>query len=303
MKHLKRILLLTLLSCFFAFNPVYADDFTDDATGRDDAKAYQLYGDVYLISSIKFQYGRPKIVTKSVFPQLQTESLQDDVDTFNQVVSDFVHKEVASFLRQVSLNQPLQQQLPRAKVRNDLYIDYDTSMIKSGSDHIMSIRFTMQGFLAGMAHSFHYHRVLNYNLSNDQTIVLSDLFQPGADYLDVMSAYTRNVLSRRLADKEDKEMIEKGTEPSADNFQNWNIKPNGLLITFDESQVASYVAGAQTVLIPYSILKNITSPKSPLASCINHRKRCAQQNFLTGGFIDEATNMRNRALNPVLSKT
>ena len=299
MNYIKPVLLLCFLAYFSAFTPLYADNFSDDSTGRDDAKAYQIYDDVYLISSIKLQYSRPRIVAKSVFPQLQTETLHDGVDTFNQTVSDLVKKEVTSFMHQVSLNQPFQKQLARAKVRNDLYIDYDTSVMSSGSNHLVSVRFSIQGFIAGMTHAYHYHRTLNYNLNDNLVIELGDLFNPNTNYLDVLSIYSRNILFRRLADKE---LVTKGTAPTPDNFQNWNMKPNGLLITFDESQVAPTIAGAQTVLVPYSALQDIISSESPLIGCINHRKRCAQNNLLTGGFIDEAINTPHRTLNPVLSK-
>jgi hypothetical protein len=45
----------------------------------------------------------------------------------------------------------------------------------------------------------------------------------------------------------------------------WNITSNGLVIIFDEFQVAPYVPGPQTVTIPYSELKTLIDPKGPLA--------------------------------------
>ncbi|MCW5582533.1 MAG: DUF3298 domain-containing protein [Gammaproteobacteria bacterium] len=69
----------------------------------------------------------------------------------------------------------------------------------------------------------------------------------------------------------------------------WNIKPNGLLITFETGKVAPYIYGPQTVLVPYSALMDVIPPESPIADCITHRSRCLSNNLLTGGFIDEAS--------------
>jgi hypothetical protein len=155
-----------------------------------------------------------------------------------------------------------------------------------------------------MAHPYHHHFVLNYDLNNNEKINLDDLFSPDADYLPVLSSYTSSVLNRRLRDKQ---MIADGTAPKPENFKNWNIKPNGLLFTFDEYQVAPYVNGAQTVLVPYSILKKMIDPDSLIANCVTNKKRCSRSNVLTGGFIDEAINLRainphHRLFSPTLSK-
>src|SRR5262249_27493363 len=142
---------------------------------------------------------------------------------------------------------------------NNLYIDYDASVIKSGSEHIISVRFSLQAYIVGMAHPLHYHRVLNYAIEEGKEINLSDLFAPNANYLQVFSDYCRQVLDKRLANKD---MVAQGTLPTLQNYKNWNIKPNGLLITFDEYQVAPYVNGAQMVLIPFTALKDILATES-----------------------------------------
>lgn len=279
MNPMKRIILLSILTCLFVCTPLYADDTADDNTGRDDTQVYHVYGNVDLVSSMKFQYGaKPKIFVKYVYPQLEvdSDSLSNNVgiDNFNKQVMDMIQQEITQFKSQA-----------KAGRKNDLYIDYDTSIIRADGDYIISIRFSMQEFIAGMAHPFHFHRVINFNLNKNETITLQDLFQPNADYLDLLSKYSSFALNRRLSDKQ---LIAKGTAPKPENFNIWNIKPNGLLITFDEYQVAPHINGAQTVLVPFSELKRMISPDSPIADCINHRRSCARSNLLTGGFIDEA---------------
>ena len=290
---MKLLNIITLILCLFIFSPAFADDMSDDDTASDDPQVHRISDDLDIISTIKYQYGsNPKFFVKSVYPQLDSNDKDENIDAFNQISSNVVKQTVTEFKRRAMVNQASIANLPQVVNRNNLYIDYDTSYIRSGDDSILSIRFTIQSYLAGMAHPYHGHRVLNYDLQTGEDIQLESLFNPGTNYLAVLSNFTRKSLTRHLTVKD---MIANGTAPTAENFRNWNIKPNGILITFDEAQVAPYVDGAQSVLVPYSVLKPILSPQSPIAGCVNNRRRCAENNMLTGGFIDQvAVNPQHR---------
>ena len=130
--------------------------------------------------------------------------------------------------------------MEKKSITNTLYIDYNTSYIKSNHDHIISIRFSVQANISGLKTPYHGHVALNYDLDKSQQIELSDLFLPDSDYLNVLSQYATYNLSKRFSDKN----IAAGYIPAqAENFQVWNIKPNGLLITFSENQIASNAIG------------------------------------------------------------
>jgi len=76
----------------------------------------------------------------------------------------------------------------------------------------------------------------------------------------VIADYCMQDLKRR-----DALVFEEGALPIAQAYQHWNLQPGGLLITFDEYQVAPYSAGPQRVLVPYSSLRDILDPAGPLA--------------------------------------
>ncbi len=57
-----------------------------------------------------------------------------------------------------------------------------------------------------------------------------------------------------------------GAAPTIENYKSWNIQPDGLRITFDPYQVASYAAGHQTIVVPYAELGTIIRADGPLAS-------------------------------------
>jgi hypothetical protein len=213
-------------------------------------------------------------------------------------------EQMDAFRQQVAENKILQSKLPKSQIKNDLTLDFDSSIINTNDIPIISIRFSTYGYIAGMAHPFHHHYVLNYDLDTGEEIELSDLFKPGSNYLQRLADYSRNALFRKVKDQQ---MLLDGTAPIAENYKNWNINPHGILITFDEYQVAPYIYGTLTVLVPYGDLKDILSNESPLATCIKHKQKCLSHHLMTGGFIDQASydkavKARNGSLNPRFSQ-
>ncbi|MFZ2314872.1 MAG: RsiV family protein [Gammaproteobacteria bacterium] len=287
MQRLLRLWLLSIIACCLVLTPAFADDDNDDNTATDDKQVYEINSQTIMISTLKFQYGRPRIVVKSIYPQLESHSENQTVDDFNRLVTDTVQDEIAAFKMVLAKNKAVLENGPQNpnKTLNNLYVDYNASVIRFDENPIISIRFTIQGSMVGAAHPYHYHRTLNYDLNTGEKIELSDLFKPGAQYLGAFANYTSNYLLRYLKDNE---MVMNGTAPIENNFKNWNIKPNGILITIEEGQAAPYVNGAQTILVPYTVLKRIMSSDSVLADCLNHQKKCERNNLLTGGFIDTA---------------
>ena len=287
---------LALLFVLFCVKTAYAVDLGDDDTAKDDTLVYHVYKGVYLISTLKYQYhNKPKMFVKPVYPQLETNDSDPSIDIFNQLVLDVIHEEIDKFKNQIVAQQGAND----SKRKNNLYIDYDASVIAPKENHTISIRFTLQGYMAGMAHPFHKHRVLNYDLDADRKIELSDLFLPNSNYLNIIAQYANEKLSKRLRQSPN---IVSGTAADPKNYENWNIKPNGLLFTFDENQVAPYVYGTQTLLIPFAVLKDVISPDSVVSECLQSTKKCRRNHLLTGGFMEEAVNFKHRPFNPVLSE-
>lgn len=255
----------------------------DDSESKDKIKTYHVYDDIDMISKINIIYEKPRIVIKTVTPVLSSDAGDvSNVQFFNDAVSEVVSQEIDAYKARVQANSNAFKGMK--KYSNKLNIDFDSSAIDSGESHTLSIRFNVQGFIAGTQKPYHYHRSFNYDLDNNKVLTLNDLFESNKDYLTVISYLSNQYLSRRLSDKY---RVNQGTSPMPQNFKNWNIKPYGLYFTFDESQVAPPVYGAQSVLIPYPALSGLIPSDSPIAGCLKHHKRCIRDNLLTGGFIDE----------------
>jgi hypothetical protein len=150
---------------------------------------------------------------------------------------------------------------------NYIDIGYD---IEYADEDLISVNFGEDTYEGG-AHPNHGTFVLTYDLKGGREAKLADLFKPGAKYLDMIAEYaTHDLQGRKDPDTGENlglatDIFEDGAKPTADNYRNWNITKKGLLITFPPYQVAAYAYGPQTVIAPYSHLKDIARPDGPLA--------------------------------------
>jgi len=142
--------------------------------------------------------------------------------------------------------------------------------VEYADDDLISLNFGEDTFNGG-AHPNHNTFTLTYDLKQGREIKFADLFKPGAKYLTTIAAYAiRDLKGRKDPESGDnlgiaQDIFEDGAKPTADNYKNWNITKKGLMITFPPYQVAAYAYGPQTVIIPYSHLKEIARPDGALA--------------------------------------
>lgn len=138
-----------------------------------------------------------------------------------------------------------------------------THTVTAATEELVSVLFFVDGYVTGAAHPFHYSYSLNYDLDGGRVLGLSDLFLPGTDYLEVLSSYS-------LEDLKQQGVLtwEEGALPEPQNYQSWNITPEGLRISFDEYAVAPYAAGPQVVVVPYAVLADVIDPEGSLAAYI-----------------------------------
>src|SRR5215216_549177 len=194
----------------------------------------------------------PPFTITSQTPQL-AGSDDPRVTAFNQRLIELVSKEVDVWRQSF-----LQNTAPTMNNGSTLNVTY-TLLSQIGD--LWSFKFDFHFYSDGAAHPGSYSITLNYDLGQGKELVLADLFLPNTDYLGAISRYCIAELSKQpffegpFAD---------GAQPTPGNYRNWNITPNGLMITFDEYQVAPYAAGPQTVAVPYSELRSLIDPQGPL---------------------------------------
>ncbi len=210
-----------------------------------------------------------KYEVAAAYPQL-TGSVDPNYEKFNQTVRGLIIKKVADFRKEMTPD-PTDEQTPDENpgldesMGSDINIFYQVALAK---DDLIDVAFTVSSYSAGAAHPNSYTEVVNFDLKNGKLIKLTDLFQPGAKYLQTLSNYCIQDLKKQAkAQGEgallDEDWIKKGAGAELDNYANWAITKKGVEITFDPYQVAAYAAGPQTCMVPYSALKDIIKPDGP----------------------------------------
>ena len=178
------------------------------------------------------------------------------VQDFNEAISYLVQHEIGYFRKNVLA------QMPAQPVSSGSSFDARYTVIfQSGG--IWSLKFDFSGYADGAAHPYRYSLTYNYDLEQGKKLSMDELFPADSDYLGALSSFCIAELSKR--DIGFYGGFQPGAEPTPENYRNWNITADGLLVTFDEYQVAPYAAGAQTVIVPYTKLTTLINPKGPLA--------------------------------------
>ena len=195
----------------------------------------------------------PKYLITIQYPYLEDAPR---ATVFNQGVEDFINAEISSFKAVVDENEVWRlENMPEAS--SDLRITYELTY----QEHEMiSILFSVSFYSAGAAHPGFYVRSFSYDVARGQFLSLPELFQPGTLFLEIISTYCINELNNTgMLSWED------GAQPILTNYQNWNLQPDGILISFDPYQVAPGAAGLLQVIVPYETLQEVISPDGLLA--------------------------------------
>jgi hypothetical protein len=194
----------------------------------------------------------PPFTITSQTPQL-TGSDDPRVAAFNQRLDELVTKEVDIWRQSF-----LQNTAPT--VNNGSTLDVTYALLSQIGD-IWSFKFDSSFYSDGAAHPGLNSLTLNYDLDQGRELTLPDLFLPNTNYLEAISKYCIAELSKQpFFDSS----FSSGAQPTPENYRNWNITPDGLMITFDEYQVAPYAAGPQKVVVPYRELQALINPQGPL---------------------------------------
>jgi len=139
------------------------------------------------------------------------------------------------------------------------YYEEDDSVFYHDANAI-SVLFYVDTYFSGAAHPSNWSYSVNYDLNANKEMQLSDLLT-GA-YVNKLSEFCIKDITRQKTENEgvqineQDDQVKDGAGPKEENFQVFNITPEGLLITFPTYQVASYAEGPFDVLVPYAELKD-----------------------------------------------
>lgn len=198
------------------------------------------------------------------YPQFEGGN-NPNFEKFNQLVRGSVTKKVTGFKKDVAPEEG-EEPRPEGSMGSDLSVGYTVLLAQ---DDLVSVQFDIGSYYMGAAHPNSYTEVINYDLKNGKQLKLSDLFKPGAKYLQPIAAYCIADLKKQKATDKGQALtdseIDSGAAAVAKNYQSWTITKKGLGINFDAYQVGPYAAGPQFVMVPYANLKDVINPEGPIA--------------------------------------
>jgi hypothetical protein len=279
---------IVLFAAAILFSMVVWADPVQESPLAHDNEAVDVTSSLKVIPQMRHEKDPKTYSTYDIsYPQITGNTLSSAAKKFNKVVTAIVEEEVKKFKDSVKKDLPHMNILPEEVRQNTYRMDYDIDVIHPGKNAIISVRFSIEGMQAGRAHPFHQHRALNFDLGQNKILKLSDLFHHNVNYLPVIANYSAQKLNEPLAlDKKNlpkeilkmrEAMIKEGTKAQEKNYKNWNIESDGILITFDEYQVAPYAEGAPEAEIPFTALKEILSTKTSLNACIKNPSLCGEK--------------------------
>ncbi|WP_308621309.1 DUF3298 domain-containing protein [uncultured Desulfovibrio sp.] len=129
------------------------------------------------------------------------------------------------------------------------------------SPAIVSVTFNVYSYSGG-AHGNLVITCRNYDLASGRRLDFADLFGDPEKALELMSAWSRESLTKSLGDESDEDMIREGTAPDLRNFGELSLMPGGIGIQFQPYQVGPWSAGPQQVDMPLAAL----GPAAPEAA-------------------------------------
>lgn len=247
-------IVLFLLACNATFTAGYPTPTIEPPTAIPTNTSVPLSGQVTLVSQPYTETNQDPVFTITAqIPQL-SGSEDPRVVAFNQLLNDVVQKEVIIFRGEF-------MRRPFVEVSTNSFLDV-TYELEAQYNDIWSFKFYFSFYNNGAAHPGDFSHTVNYDLGIGHELALGDLFASGSDYLGTISNYCLEELrSKPYSDS----FTTSGADPTFENYRNWNITPNGLMITFDTYQVAPGAAGPQIIVIPYGQLSTLIDPQGLLA--------------------------------------
>lgn len=169
----------------------------------------------------------------------------------NAQVSDVVQKALEAFNSEFfSAEAPAYPQ--------GFQFDIDSSSVYEDSNHI-SFLLNVYQYIGGAAHGSASHIPITYSKQTKKLLSLEEALQPAQkDWLAALSTEARKQLNAQVQKKtfsSDEDWINRGTEPTKENFAVFKLEKNSVRIVFSQYQVGPYASGMPEIVVPRSLFK------------------------------------------------
>jgi hypothetical protein len=152
----------------------------------------------------------------------------------------------------------------------DLAWTYEvTSETARPGPNLLVARLTTYTFTGG-AHGGQVLDVHTFDTTTGTELTLASVFKPGSNYLERFAAQAPDLLLTQVQDQgvsqDDVAQWAQGYSPTAENYATWEPTADGIKITFAQYQLGAYALGMPQIVIPWTTLRDIVAPDSPVGS-------------------------------------
>lgn len=201
--------------------------------------------------------------------EVKYPSFSNVPDSFNATIEQSVLDAAANHVQEASDNWQARydtqtastseaERITKTPAVDDKVPFYAKYTVLQANNSIVSVVIHVGGFTGG-AHGYDNIMTFNYNVVAGKVITLADVYAGNPEYLQTVSILTRADLEKQFTandtfDDNVAVMLKEGTSPSEDNFKNFTITDiagkRSIIFYFDQYQVAPYVYGQPTVVLP-----------------------------------------------------
>ena len=136
--------------------------------------------------------------------------------------------------------------------------DIDSGSVYEDATHI-SFLLTVYQYTGGAAHGTTTLIPITYSKQTKKLLSLEEALQPTKkDWLAALSTEARKQLKDQVQKKtftSDEDWINRGTEPTQENFEVFKLEKNSVRIIFSQYQVGPYSSGMPEIVVPRSLFK------------------------------------------------
>lgn len=206
-----------------------------------------LQGDIaaaganFVFMSVKSSQSTNDYTLKVSYPQISSFTKKQEAANFNKAVKGYIEENVKQFKNEL-----------KKKTRPQKWDMTVEAVVKFQTADMASLLISGSTFQGG-AHPIPIVHTVNFDFKSGRVLELKDLFMPKSEYLKNISQYCIKKLS--AAKVADADFINSGAAPKKENYENFYLSKEGLVIVFPPAQVAPYYKGTQEIIIPYKDLK------------------------------------------------
>lgn len=200
---------------------------------------------------IKEDNKEKKYEFSATYPQIEGSN-DPLVEKFNKELTEKINKGFNQFKEDISASDIGGEEVGMG---SDYQLTYQMHL---ANKDLISLEFLISYYYSGAAHPSSTLEVINYNLKTGKELKLEEVFLKDSDYVSKINAICKKEDSR-------KEYNIFFDDDPRKNLESWSVSQRGIYFHFD---VAHALGDVATVFIPYSELKDVIDPNSPIGSLV-----------------------------------